>query len=27
VGGQRLSQRVRVEANSLTWVIFGGDAH
>src|SRR2546427_3454927 len=24
VDGQRLSQRVRVEANSLTWVVFGG---
>jgi len=27
VDGQRLSQRVRVEANSLIWVVFGGDAH
>ena len=27
VDGQRWSQRVRVDANSLTWVVFGGNAH
>jgi len=27
VDGKRLTRRIRVEANRLTWVVFGSGAH